>query len=121
GAVVYRPEIRTAAVGEVLEAARAEVAQQDRPLPPVGRRRRVMVRVAVDENEVLPAVAVHVEETRPPTDVGLTHGGDARRLRAVQERDLPGLTAVAVEGVQFVLVIGDPQGRPAAAVVVAGG
>src|SRR5258707_15403290 len=75
--------------------------------------------VAVDDEQVFPTVEVHVEERRAPADVLLRAGGEAGLDRLVAEEHDSGPNVVAVQSVILLFVVGDPQRRPAAAVVVA--
>src|SRR5262249_59900063 len=115
---VVRPEVGPAPLGDVLEHA-APVAQQHRPLA-AGRAGGVANGVAVGDDQVLPAVVIDVDEPGAPAHVLLADGADPRAGRVEEEADaLPG-GQVAVQGVQLVLVVGDPQPGKAAAVGVAG-
>src|SRR5258707_14748140 len=78
-------EVRAPLSGDGLEFAAARVAQQYRPLCALGLAGRVADGVPVDDEQVLPAMMVQVEESRSPADVGLTDGRDARNLGAEAE------------------------------------
>src|SRR5262249_53415785 len=74
--------------------------------------------VAVTDEEVLPAVEVEVDECRPPADVLPANDGDARSRRLEAEERSPPAIEEAIQTMQLGLVVGHPQGRLSAAVVV---
>src|SRR5262245_1057599 len=72
--------------------------------------------VAVDDENVLPAVHVEVGEDGAEADVALADGGDAGLLAAEGKHVV--LASVAVEGVHLILVVGHEDAGQAAAIVV---
>ena len=72
--------------------------------------------VAVDEDEVLPAGVVEVDEGVAPADVGNAGVGDAGLMRDVGEVEV---AVVAIEGGVLVAEVGDGDADPAVVEVVA--
>jgi len=78
--------------------------------------------MAVDDHDVLPAVVVQVQKARPEADVLPAQARQSHGLTAeLEERYVPNRQVaiqVAIQSVQLILVVGDQQGGPAAAVVI---
>src|SRR5439155_12170193 len=92
------------------------VPQQHRALPNTGTRREANY-MAIGNDQIWVAVIVDVEESGPETDVRLADGRDSGGRRAEKKHPF---AEVAVKRVHLVFVVGTPQRRPAAAVVVRG-
>src|SRR5262249_57451536 len=70
---------------DVLEPAAQVAVQHGRVLAADARLRVVADDMAVDDEQVLPAVQVHVEERRAPAAGLLAQGGQAGRYRLVPD------------------------------------
>src|SRR5439155_12526868 len=120
-------EVRPAAFGPVLEGAALlriipHVAEQDGGLKADNALAGRSARMPVDDEQILPAAVLQVDEAGAPADVGLPQGGDARLGRAKAEEVLlqwrARLPVVLVQGVPLVLVIGHKERRQAGSVIV---
>src|SRR5205809_4914291 len=107
-------EIGASLHGHLFETAVTEVAQQDGPLLPPALAGRKAVGMPVHENQVFPAVMVHVKKTGPPADVQLPNGGDAGGCRRkCEERPALRVGPLApVEGRQLIFVVFHPKSWP---------
>ena len=62
----------------------------------------------VCNDEVFPTIAVEVEECGSPSDKFLSDGRDTRCGSKESEEWLAGLAEIAVQGMQFIFVVGHP-------------
>ena len=76
--------------------------------------------VAGGDEQILPPVQIHVEERRAPADVFLAHFGEASLHSIVLKAHHAGSDIVAIQTMQLVFVVGDPQRGTARLVEIAG-
>src|SRR5262245_12747584 len=117
--LVCAGEVRAAARSGDVEVAVARVAKEHWGLSDAGAR-RVAHDVAVDHDEVFPAVVVEVDKSGAEADVKLADRRGAGELAAELPVAPPVPFQAAVESVDLALEIGDPDRGPAAALVIRG-
>src|SRR5438128_1839247 len=112
---VLAAEVGTALQSNVAKLAVALVAQQNGALAQAGFGGKPND-VAVADHQILPTVVVQVEKAGAKAHVALADGRNAGRRGAEEKKSL---ALIAVQTMHLILVIGDPDGIPAAPIIVA--